>query len=569
MRRQILSLMMQLTVLPSFGQNHFSFHPPLEIPICLSGNFGEIRADHFHSGIDIKTQGTTGHHVFAIDKGFVSRIKVQANGYGKSIYVAHPGGYTSVYGHLDRYREDIEKYVKKMQYQRQSHQLDIYVDPDTFPLEKGDFIAYSGNSGGSSGPHLHFEIRRSGDQHPTNVLGYGFDIRDSKRPKFLSLFLYCTGGSGHVNGTREKRSFDLVIDHGTYTVPWGTRLEAGGEIGIGVEVYDYLDGASNRCGVYTLELYVDDEPVYSLVMDEFSFSETRYVNAHIDYEEQISSGRKVHRLYRLPNDRLSIYGHLENNGILAVTENREYAVRVVAADVAGNRSELKFTITGRPGIEAPQTEPDHFVKVMKYDEPGHFGNDDVSVEIPAGALYEDLEFTFSESEGDEGLLTNFYRIHHPGTPVHLPYRLSIKAPEVDHGLRDKLLFVTVQEDELVSAGGAYEKGAVVASLTGFGSYAIAMDTLAPEIIPRNGSVSGDLSSRKTLAFTIRDDLSGVEKYEGYIDNRWALFEYDPKNELLTYRFDEEYLERNRSHELELYVTDSKGNVNLFHTTFTW
>jgi hypothetical protein len=569
MRRQILSVMIQLSVLPFFGQNQFSFHPPLDIPMYLSGNFGEIRADHFHSGIDIKTQGATGHHVFAIDKGYVSRIKVQANGYGKSIYLTHPGGYTSVYGHLDSYREDIEKYVKKIQYQRRSHQLDIYIDPGTFQVDKGDFIAYSGNSGGSSGPHLHFEIRTSGNQHPTNVLKYGFDISDNRSPKFHTLFLYCTGGTGHVNGAREKRSFDLVIDHGTYMVPWGTRLEAGGEIGIGVEVFDYLDGASNRCGIYALELYVDEELTYSLVMNEFSFSETRYVNAHMDYEEQFSSGKRVHRLYRLPNDRLSIYGHLVNNGVLTVSEHREYPVRVVATDVAGNRSELKFTITGRPGVQVPQAEPDHYVKLMKYNEPGLFENDDVSVEIPANALYEDLEFTYAESEGSEELLTGFYQIHHPSTPVHLPYMLSIKAPEVDPVLRDKLMFVTVQEGEIVSAGGSYEDGAVVASLTGFGSYAITMDTVAPEIIPLNGSFRGDLSGRKTLAFTIRDDLSGVEKYEGYIDNRWALFEYDPKNELLTYRFDEEYLERNRSHELELYVTDSKGNVNLFHTTFTW
>ena len=182
MRRTMLSLCIQILVIQLFGQSTAAYHPPLDIPMYLSGNFGEIRPDHFHSGIDIKTQDTTGHHVSAIESGYISRIKVQANGYGFSIYLAHPDGFTSVYGHLDRYREDIANYVKNIQYLRQAHQVDIYPKPEEFPLEKGDFIAYSGNTGGSMGPHLHFEIRNSANQHPVNVLNYGFEILDHIAP---------------------------------------------------------------------------------------------------------------------------------------------------------------------------------------------------------------------------------------------------------------------------------------------------------------------------------------------------------------------------------------------------
>ena len=338
MHKTLVLIIFQLITIQILGQNTPQFHPPLKIPMYLSGNFGEIRTDHFHSGIDIKTRGTTGHHVYAIDEGFVSRIKVQANGYGKSIYIAHPNGYTSVYGHLDTYREDIASYVKDIQYKRKSHQVDIYLDPGVFELGKGEFIAYSGNTGGSFGPHLHFEVRNSGNQHPTNVLKYGFNIKDHVAPKFYTLFIHHQGDNGHVNGTGEKQSFDLVFDQGYYTVPWGTRLEAAGRIGLGVEVFDYLDGASNRCGVHTLEVYVNDRLTYSHVMEQFSFSETRYVNARTDYKERMSSGKKVHCLYRLPNDRLRIYGHLSDDGYLDISENGSYPVRVVATDVAGNRS---------------------------------------------------------------------------------------------------------------------------------------------------------------------------------------------------------------------------------------
>ncbi len=569
MQRRMFILLIQLTVLQSFGQINPSFHPPLNIPMFLSGNFGEIRSDHFHSGIDIKTQGTTGHHVFAIEDGYVSRIKIQANGYGKSLYITHPNGYTSVYGHLDRYREDIEAWVKEFQYRRQSHQVDIYPDPGEFRISKGTFIAYSGNTGGSSGPHLHFEIRTSGNQHPTNVLKYGFDIKDQRAPKFHTLYLVNTGKGGHVNGIQGKQSFNLVIDNGYYMVPWGTLLVAGGEVGIVAEVFDYLDGVPNRCGVYAMELYVDNKLVYSHVMDEFSFSETRYVNAHIDYMEQVSSGKKAHRLFRLPNDKLRIYGPLENNGILTIDENRDYPVRVVATDVAGNRSEMRFTIAGKPGLRPPLEEPARITKQMHYQENSEFQNDHILVEIPAVALYEDMGFIYSDSAGNGDFLTGIHRIHHPGVPLHLPFTLSVKVPEMDPDLRDKLIVVQLMKGEVSAAGGAFKNGVVTASLRNFGDFAVTLDTIPPEIIPQNGIHEGNLSGRRSMKFTVRDDLSGVEQYEGYIDNRWALFEYDPKNDLLNYTFDEERVDRDQSHEIELYVTDSKGNVSLFHTTFTW
>lgn len=534
----------------------------------LSGNFGEIRTDHFHSGIDIKTQGRIGHQVYAVEAGYVSRIKVQANGYGKSIYITHPGGYTSVYGHLDRYRDDIAAYVKDMQYQKKSHTVDLYLKSGTFVVEKGEHIAFSGNTGSSSGPHLHFEIRTSGNQHPTNVLAYNFDIKDRIAPRFRSLYLYTLDGDSQVNGRSGRLSSKVVMNNGSYSLPYGSSLDAWGKLGVSVEVFDYLDGASNRCGVYTLEMYVDDQLSYKHVMDEFSFSETRYINAHIDYEERIRSGTKAHRLHRLPNDRLSIYDENAPQEALILNENRAYTLRIVATDVAGNKSILEFVVMGRDrGIRHDKVQENTIQ--MDYREANLFQNDAVRVDIPAYALYQDLQFSYSSSPASRSTLSPFHQIASNEVAIHSPITLSIQCPEIDPGLHKRLLLVSLEDDgELVSAGGVYRDQSVVATLRQFGTFAIAVDTIAPEII-FHGSGGSDLSSSKELRFTIRDELSGIAHYEGYIDDHWALFEYDPKNESLSYSFDRQYITPETEHKLELYVSDEKGNVNLFEHSFTW
>ena len=243
---------------------------------------------------------------------------------------------------------------------------------------------------------------------------------------------------------------------------------------------------------------------------------------------------------------------------------------MVATDEAGNSSELKFTLLGDHGILPSKSLMPHYVKTMKFNESNRFDQEEVKIEVPVNALYQDLDFTFEKTPGIKQSLTDFYHISTPEIPVHLPYTLSIEAPLTESALRDKLLMITINEDqEIKAAGGEYKEGAVVASLRSFGKYAISLDTIAPEIIPLNGSGSSDLSGKKRLRFIIRDHLSGIEKYEGYIDNEWVLFEYDLKNDLLNYTFDSERITIGSDHELELYVRDAKGNVNLFHTSFTW
>jgi murein DD-endopeptidase MepM/ murein hydrolase activator NlpD len=569
MRRTISLILLQFLMLYSIGQDGSNFHPPVKIPIYLSGNFGELRSDHFHSGIDIKTQGTTGHHVFSVEEGYVSRIKVQANGYGKSIYITHPNGYTSVYGHLNNYREDIAAYVNEMQYKQRSQLVDLYLNRLTFPMEKGEFIAYSGNTGGSFGPHLHFELRSTANQHPVNALQFNFDIRDQVAPRFQSIHIYPMDKMSRVKGKVEKFSSKLVKDKGIYTIPHGTEISASGTLGMSVEVFDYLDGASNRCGIYTLEMYVDNKLSYSHTMDEFSFSESRYINAHTDYEANIRLGLKAHRLHRLPNDKLRIYNRDAKNTPLVLNEARSYQIRIVATDVAGNSSALEFKVTGNKEVASSADPVSGFITTMSYDRANDFEEGPVRVEIPVNALYQDLDFSFLSSPPENGSLTPFYHIATPEVPVHKSYTLTIQSPALAPLLHNKQLLITYNDaHEVESAGGDFKNGTVVAKLKNFGQFAIALDTIAPEITPlwKGGA---DFSSKKDLRIAIHDNLSGIGKYEGYIDNQWALFEYDPKNDLLHYSFDEKRIAKGFAHELELYVTDKRGNINLLHTTFNW
>ncbi|HER09139.1 MAG TPA: M23 family metallopeptidase [Bacteroides sp.] len=570
MQRPLLVIMLHLFISQSISQDAIHFLPPLDIPLVLSGNFGEIRDDHFHSGIDIKTNGVIGYAVHSIEEGYVSRIKVQANGYGKSIYVSHPTGHTSQYGHLDRYTPDIASHVKQIQYARKSHVVDIYLKPGQFPLQKGAIIGYSGNSGSSSGPHLHLEIRTTGDQHPTNVLRYGFDITDRLPPRFHQLFLYPVGDSSRVNRSPQKFSAATVPGEGGFTLSSGPEIAACGTIGCGVEVFDYLNGAPNRCGVYMLELFVNGSRVYKHVMDEFSFSETRFINAHIDYGERFNKGTKSHRLHRLPNDRLRIYRGLVSDGLIQIEEGRTYEIRVVASDVAGNNAELKFRIRGEQNGQISGHSEDDHVHRMSYHKINRFSADGVELEMPAYALYDDLDFRYASSPRPDGLHSELHHVHTPDIPVHLPYRLSINTVNGHRGQGDRLCLVTFDKNgEISYVGGEYKDGKVTAQVRSFGTFAVSMDTIPPEIIPYAGKAMEDPGGTESLRFIIRDDLSGIDRYEGYIDNRWALFEYDPKDELLTYIFDNERIERGSTHELELYVTDASGNVNLYHSTFKW
>lgn len=561
MRRTIFSLLINLVIL-NVNAQIVSYHPPLDIPLYLSGNFAELRSNHFHSGIDIKTQGVIGKKVYAIDDGYVSRIKVQTNGYGNSIYINHPGGITSVYGHLSKYNAEISEYVKKYQYENHTHTLNIYPDRDEFKIKKGEIIAYSGNTGGSAGPHLHFELRNSGNQHPLNVLNYDFLIKDNISPKLYSLYLYNIENKDNRRRISSQKKFPLIKNDTDYFLTGESPLVCGSNIGFGIQCFDFLNNSHNRCGIYTIELFMDEELIYLFKTDEFSFSESKYINSHIDYLLKQEEKLLVHRLFTLPNSSLSMVKVANENGIIHTEAGGIYHLKLVIKDVSGNASILNFTIKGKPENNFAEHRKDK-VELFRWDEENDINNHLFKLNIPPNSLYQDNYISYSRIQGGTNLHKWTHNIGDPDIPLHKGAFLYLNTETIDGDLRDKLCVIKKNKDNdwVYSGGELSDNNWIKAKINEFGSYSIGIDTLAP--------TAKLVSSKNVLKFKIQDDLSGIGKYEAYIDNEWALFEYDIKNDLLVYKYDKNRINSNTKHELELYLVDNKNNTFLFHSTFYW
>jgi hypothetical protein len=548
------------------------FMAPINIPMFLSGSFGELRSNHFHSGIDIKTQGVTGHRIFASADGYVSRIKVEAAGYGNTLYITHPAGYTTVYAHLDKFREDIADYVRELQYKQEKHALNIYPEKEKWMVEKGEFIALSGSSGYSFGPHLHFEIRNAANQAPMNVLLFGFDIEDNVAPRVRSVYLYPVGRNGHVNGAGVKQRFPVDTDSTGYILKDMQELMANGSIGFGIEAFDYLNGARNRCGVYSIMMLIDGEMKYHWEMNQFTFSESRYINSYIDYEEKQKNSRLVQKTYLEPNNRLGLYQYVEDEGIFDFSEDREYQVRFILEDAYANSTEVSLKVQGGQSYAPPPSSPiNDFIQKFSWDSPNEFRNEDVVLTIPKGSLYKNLDFTYKKTEALEGCWSPVHHIHHNHIPMHLSAELAIQADSLPENLRDKayLGYMNGEDGHTEAAGGAWEEGMVRSKIRSFGRYTVLVDTIDPEIIPLNLGGSRNMSSKTSIRFRVRDQQSGIKSYEGYIDNHWVLIEYDLKNNLVFFRLDPEWLERGKTHEFELYIIDYKNNIAYYYTDFYW
>ncbi|MFO7616888.1 MAG: M23 family metallopeptidase [Bacteroidales bacterium] len=533
---------------------------PVDIPIFLSGNFGEPRANHFHSGIDIKTNGVTGIPVKSIAAGHVSRIKVEPGGFGKAVYISHPGGYTSVYAHLQSFNNKLAEYVESEQYRRESFTVDLFPESRLFPVNSGEVIALSGNSGSSEGPHLHFEIRDTRSENPVNPLVRSLPLTDRTPPVMERLVIYSLGR--HKEWIKPVTAI-LQGGGGTYTPRESIPLPLDHQAGIGISLYDLVDGSANRCGVYRLQGYLDDELFFESLMDEFSFAETRYMNSYMDYRIHRGERRYVLKLFVEPNNRAGIYRYSRNNGVLEVTDNRVHQLRIVAEDAAGNRSVATCRIRLNPaGFQKDPAYLPTYEAFFSYAGSNRFSGDGFEIELPQGALYDDVYFQYSTEPAPAGSYSPVHRVHRSETPLHQFCRVLIRPAGLPERLKAKALIVQRGDNgRFTSLGGSWEGDRLAARVRSFGDYSVQVDTIPPVVRPANFSLGSDLKTLKVFKFIISDNLSGISRYRGELDGRWILLEYDQKNRLLEYSWDSGRVEKGKLHRLVIRVSDQVGNTS--------
>jgi len=548
------------------------FISPVKIPLSLSANFGELRIDHFHSGLDIRTQGVTGKEVVASASGYVYRISVSPGGFGKALYLRHPQGYSTVYGHLDRFAPEIEEYVRTRQYEEKSFMITLWPPKDRFEFKQGDLIAYSGNSGSSSGPHLHYEIRKSNGELPVNPLFFEFGIDDEIKPVIENLFIYPVSRNTIINNQNKLAKFNVSGENGNYNVASNNEIAINGPAGFGFKAYDLLSGNYTKFSVYSIELKIDSLPVYNYVMDEFAFNESRYINSHIDYEMFQKEGVYAERAFVLPNDKLSIYRKVINKGIFNFNDGRKHQIEIILEDIHHNRSRLSFHVTQAPPMAMNNHVNDEINSsvVMPYNRNNKFVSKNVVVNIPSGTLYDTLHFEFKRASGRPGFYSDMYYIHNKYTPVHESYNLSIKPDRVPPGKESKMLIIQLVDEMTKNPlPSAWANDYISANPSTFGTFFVGIDTVPP-LISSNGLSNGaNLTGKTSIRIKITDDLSGIRSYEPAIDGKWVLFEYDQKNNLLEYKFDPERIRKGTKHNLSLKVIDNKDNLSSYNCEFTW
>jgi hypothetical protein len=570
MQYKKISLLFYLLLLTSVSQSQIrytnvNFRSPVNIPIFLAGNFGEIRSTHFHAGIDIKTQGVIGKKIYAVENGYISRIKVSVNSYGKTIYINHTNGYTTVYGHLNKFNSKLDKLVKEIQYRNNEFEIDYIPKQNELSVTKGEIIGYSGNSGSSEGPHLHFEVRETANQIPVNPLFFNFNIKDNIAPVLYNLIIYPLNKESKINGRNKRLHLKLNQTGNKFSIYDTSQITVSGKIGFGIEMNDFLNNSLNKCGIYKLTVSIDSLLIYSHSLDKFAFNENGYVKSHIDYAEKVKSKKTIQRTFIAPNNNLSIYKFNLNKGAFIFNKDRLYSVKIVATDVSGNISELSFNVSGQSLNYTNQQNVDSSDGTfMNWETENIFEDDEIKLHFPEKAFFDTLHFKYATSKSPIKAFSNLHHIHNIYTPLNKRYSISIKTHDLPIELSNKAFIAQLYKDEIKSIGGTVINGHIVSQANTFGDFVVLTDTISPEI-----KLKTDLKNLNDniIEFLVSDDLTGIKSYNGYIDNNWALFEYDQKNNLLFYIIDEDKIGKNIEHDLELFVTDNNDNITTYYINF--
>lgn len=535
-----------------------NFASPIRIDPRLSANFGELRKNHFHSGLDYRTEGRIGLPVYAVEDGVISRIFVSSYGFGKALYIDHPNGYTSVYAHLDKFIPEIEAFVKTTQYVNESYSLNEFPNKEVFSIKKGDLIGFSGNSGSSGGPHLHFEIRETKSEKIVNPLGIQFiPIADSIPPKIKSVIIY------QIDTIKQVFVPSIFKSINPNSIDVNDIILVPKYFFIGVETADYMPNSMNEYLPKCISAAVDNITYFNFIMEKFAFSETRYINSTIDYSLFTSQNREVIRAYKDPNNKLSLLSNMNTNGIITINDSLPHSLTLEVSDCNGNAHHIEFRYKhGAANLKTPPLLNQK--KALYINKSNTYKTQNSIIKINSDALYQSLLIDYEEK--DFIMHSPLIKVGSNQQALQKEFEISIKS-KLPEEMAEKAFIARGTPNDFSSIGGHYKNGVITSTSSSFGYFYVDIDTIAPTTKP-NFDLNKKFSKiPETLNFTITDDKTGVNAYDAYIDGKWTIAEYDFKQSLIKVSVDDTRISKHQEHFLELYTSDEVGNTNYFSCTF--
>ena len=543
------------SILFTLNSQEYNLNSPIDLPLNLSGTFGEFRSSHFHYGLDVTTNKKSGYNVYSIDSGSITRIKVSTSGYGKVLYINHPNGLTSIYAHLKEFSPKIQEYIKTQQYLNKSYSVQKFFNNGEMKVNKGDLIGYTGNTGGSSGPHLHFEIRDTKSQNPINPLSFNYKYDDSNRPIIKSLYVFDEDDS--FKKDNPKKYEIKKINDSLYIAD---KIIYSNKIGIGIEVYDRQSKNNyNRNGVYEVKMFLDSVLSFSYKMDKINIDESVFRKIFYDYSLLKAKKKRIQKVYYPPNSKLNFLNHNVSTGIFKSSDKDEKDVLLEVSDWNNNKTYLNFKIEGKTsnlleksidGIEIA-TSQKYLIKKnnseIGFKKNSFFNNVTLNIKYQNDTL-----------KIDEDLY-----------PLRKSYNIKIFKQVEDSIIKRQSFIGLINNNGKLSYLKTSNKDNFFSvNSSNLGSFTLSRDSINPEIKALNFSLNKDISNQKTIRLRIYDKTSEIKSYNVLINNKWALFEYEPKSNLIFHNIDDGIIE-NGENKITIKVIDGVGNKTEFKSKVYW
>lgn len=539
------------------------YSKPLDLPVSLSGNYGELRATHFHAGLDFRVGGVSGAPVKAVKDGYISRLSVSPTGYGNAVYITHPDGTTTVYGHLHSFSQKIERWIRERQYEAESFSVNLIPDPSQFPLKRGEQIGRAGNTGSSGGPHLHFEIRDTKTEIPLNPQRVSaYSIADNVAPTIERVAIYGISSADALPSVSFIRSFTPAEKIGVISVPDTFYIAVAG--------VDRMAGTGARLAISEYLYSLEDEEIFSFRAEDIPFSKGRYVNSLVEYPQKVNFKRQMVKSWVEPGTSLRDHISSRNSGLFILNDDAERTVKVELKDHAGNRVVKSFRVKRDVSVRPKSYDSLAIAKgtLMPWFLPNFYENGSLRVILPAGTLYRSILF-YADSISSADSEYPVWVVNSESVPLHSGAEISFRT-FVPENLRDRAYIARVDEKGRLSyRGGEWRGERLYASLTEFGTYTVAIDTIPP-VVNLSLLQGANIASASYITATLYDEASGISSIAAYVDGKWIIPQYDPKSRRVHLLLDRERLEgRGIKRELILNVKDGRGNITETKRSFIW